>query len=458
MPRTALPTVKLASELAKFNLKNELRVGMVALSVDNQTPEESLVHWAIIGTWGVWAIGGLYHFFPILAWTLALWGAARKCGLTTDDPEYLKPVPIGVWIWIGSMGLMALALVGGLVAFDYSLMDILKALFGWAKGWALMAVLPFAGATLRIRPQVLIRAMNILSAQTLILTPIFMLSTAIGLPQVLYVSPLYNIGGASSAFFEIGTYWIDPGTTDVRFRFYAPWGPAAALVAQVAFVMGLFDRDKRWRAVAVVSAAIVCYLAKSRLSLVAIPILIVAIPALSQIYRPLVVGIVGSVCFSATIMLDVIVATIEQAVTSFNNARADSSRVRATLQRIAFQRWSDDDGAMLFGHGAVERGSHLVEFMPIGSHHTWYGLLFVKGSLGFLALSAPFLWTFLELLIKAQRDRTARAALGVILVLFINSFGENLEILCYLIWPGLLLIGVAMRRRYVGLWTTTLGC
>ena len=75
-----------------------------------------------------------------------------------------------------------------------------------------------------------------------------------------------------------------------------------------------------------------------------------------------------------------------------------------------------------------------------------------------MALAGPLAWTFVEVLIKAQRDRAAQAALGVVLVLFINSFGENIEILAYLIWPGLLLLGIAMKRRRVGLWVSTLGC
>ena len=84
--------------------------------------------------------------------------------------------------------------------------------------------------------------------------------------------------------------------------------------------------------------------------------------------------------------------------------------------------------------------------MPIGSHHTWHGLLFVKGAVGFLALALPLAWSFFELLAKAQRDAVARAALGMVLVFLFNSFGENLEILAYLAWPGLLVIGIALRR------------
>jgi len=409
----------------------------------------------IVSTWALWLIGGLYHAFPILAWVLALWGAARRLGLTSHDPAAMKPVPLGVWVWIAGMAMMAVALVVGHLNFDFSGIEIAKSLFGWAKGWLLFALLPWAGATLRIRPQVLIRAMNILSAQTLVLIPVFVAASMTGVPPVLYTSPLFYAGGASAAFFEVGTHWVDPGSTDIRFRFYAPWGPAAALVAQVALVMGLFDRDWRWRIVAVACAVLVCFLAKSRLSLVAIPVLIMAIPALSQLYRPLIVGATGVAAIGLALSFNALLGIVDTAVTNFNAARADSSRVRATLQRIAQHRWWNE--APLFGHGAVERGPHLTEFMPIGSHHTWNGLLFVKGGLGFGALAVPMAWTFVEMLLKAQRDRTARAALGVIIVLFINSFGENLEILCYLTWPGLMLLGVAMNRRRVGLWSPTLG-
>ena len=147
----------------------------------------------------------------------------------------------------------------------------------------------------------------------------------------------------------------------------------------------------------------------------------------------------------ATLVLSQITDAIDDAVQAFIGARADSSRVRSALARIAYHRWETE--APLFGHGAVERGSHLVEFMPIGSHHTWYGLLFVKGAVGFLALVLPLAWSFFELLAKAQRDAVARAAFGMVLVFIFNSFGENLEILAYLAWPGLLVIGIASRRK-----------
>jgi hypothetical protein len=58
------------------------------------------------------------------------------------------------------------------------------------------------------------------------------------------------------------------------------------------------------------------------------------------------------------------------------------------LGEIAQQRWRHE--AFWFGHGMVERGPHLVEYMPIGSHHSWYGLLLSKGWRDPSAL--PFPW------------------------------------------------------------------
>jgi hypothetical protein len=422
---------------------------MATFSPEIKTHEEKLVHGVIVGTWALWAIGAVYHVYPLLAWYLAGLAFARRMELT-PELHVLKPLPVGVWIWIAGAVTMALALVLGHLNYDFGPIEILKSLFGWAKGWALFALLPFAGATLKIRPQVLFRAMNMLSLQTLFLTPLFLLAAAINLPPVLYVSPLMYLGGGGEAFFEVGTHWIDPGANDVRLRYFAPWAPAAALVAQIGLVMAMFDRDWRWRVVGIVSAFVVCYCAKSRLSLVGIPLLLIAIPALANLHRPIIIGATGVVAVFGTFFFKAIQVIIEQATDAFTSARADSSRVRATLQRIAVHRWANE--APWFGHGAVERGPHLVEFMPIGSHHTWNGLLFVKGAVGFGALAVPMAWTFIECLIKAQKDRVARAALGVTLVLFVNSFGENLEILAYLTWPGLLIIGIAMRRRVVSIW------
>ncbi len=428
---------------------------MASLFPEPETPEEKIVVWLILSTWPLWAFGALYHVFSIAPWVLGGMAFARRFGLVDDDPRLIKPLPWTVWLWLSGMGMMAVALIIAHMNFGFGLIETVKSLFGWAKGWALMAVLPFAGATLKIRPQLIFRATNVLAAQTLLVTPFLMAGAAVGLPPVLFTSPFYNIGGASEAFFEVGTHWIDPGSEDVRYRFFAPWGPAAAFVAHVMLVLGLCDRDWRWRVVAVVCACVMCWLAKSRLSLVAIPVLLITLPIVSNLYRPLIIALCGVLTATAAFAFPMATDLVQEATDRFRNARKDSSRVRRILQNIAVHRWWTE--APVFGHGQIERGPHLVEFMPIGSHHTWNGLLFVKGATGWVSLALPMTVSFVVVAIKAQRDRVALAAAGFLLVVFLNSMGENIEILAYLAWPGFLLLGIALKRRRVGLFAELLG-
>ena len=127
----------------------------------------------------------------------------------------------------------------------------------------------------------------------------------------------------------------------------------------------------------------------------------------------------------------------------FHGARADSSRVRAALGRIAVQRWESE--AYWWGHGNVERGPHLVEYMPIGSHHTWYGLLFVKGLVGAIALAVPMAWTAWMLLIGGRSSKAGVSAFGILMILGLYSLSENLEMLAYLYWPALMVLGMGLR-------------
>jgi hypothetical protein len=114
------------------------------------------------------------------------------------------------------------------------------------------------------------------------------------------------------------------------------------------------------------------------------------------------------------------------AVSAFKGARADSTRVREALQRIAAERWQAD--GYWFGHATVQPGSHAVKYMPIGSHHTWYGLLFVKGLVGFLALLVRFVWQMVLALKDAAMGPRGRLPLGIMMTLTLLSFGENIEI------------------------------
>lgn len=422
---------------------------MATPSIRPETTEEKLVYWSIVLTWAFWCIGGLYVIAPVLGWSLFAISVGRHLGIFDVPPDFRDGVPWDTIVWAVSMLVMLITLIAGHINFDLGTTALLKSTIGWSKGWALLAVFIAVGSTMRIRPAVIFRASTILSMQTLAMTPVFILAFLAGLPRTLYVSPLQFVGGPGPEFFRVALFIVggEGDAGGVRFGYYAPWAPAAALVAAVAFILALFDKDRRWKTVAMISAAVVCLLSQSRMSLVSIPATCALIVALSNLTRPRIWFSVLVVLLLAIPFTQQIQSTVEDSVARFDSARAASSRVRHTLQTIAIHRWQTE--APIFGHGVVEKGPHLVEYMPIGSHHSWIGLLYVKGIVGVLALAVPFVLSIVLTAFKAQSDRAARAALGILLTLSIFSFGENLEALSYLYWPGLVLIGISSRRRFV---------
>lgn len=124
------------------------------------TLPERICHWTIVWTWGIYAFGGLYVAGPVLAWILFFFVAlALYLGpAMRDDLQPTGPVPLVVWLWIAGMIVMLFALWGGHIDWGLGLKKTIKSSIGWAKGWALLALFPLAGAVLQVRRDVLVRA------------------------------------------------------------------------------------------------------------------------------------------------------------------------------------------------------------------------------------------------------------------------------------------------------------
>eukprot|EP01037_Dinobryon_pediforme_P010554 gene10555-10623_t len=406
---------------------------------------ERHVFWTITSTYWLWLIGGLYFAGPVLGWFLA-WQVARAYYIWPVLPVEQRPpgpLPLAIWAWIGGMLVMLLALLIGHANFGLDAGQTIKSAFGWAKGWALIALFPMAGYALPIRIEVLARAVCRLARQTLILLPLFLLAPILHLPSRLWVSPLTVLGGAGDIFFKVIIYTIDPETGTARWQFFAPWAPAAGIVAVIHFLLARYERNAGWRWAGYVASVMFALLTSSRMALIALAVLIPVAKLIGRLNRPGTIFALTPVVLLASWFAPQLIALADNAQAAFAGARASSSRVRAALGRIAAERWQHE--AYWFGHGIVERGPHLVEYMPIGSHHTWYGLLYVKGLVGVIALAVPMAWTFVATAIAAMRGRVGELGLAMTLTYLFYSFGENLEVLTYLAWPALVAIGISLK-------------
>ena len=411
---------------------------MAAPADHPQTAAERLISRTIAATWLLWLVGGLYIAGPVIGWLLAVLVFLELY----LGRKSLAIVPATVWIWLIAMAAMLIILWVGHSNFSLGTGQTIKSSIGWAKGWALIALFPLAGAVLDIRLSVITSAVCRLGMWTLIILPLFLAAPYVGLPETLWVSPLRVVGGPGPEYFATILYTIEPGAGTPRWQFFAPWSPAAGMVAVIYLFIAAQEKSLSWRLVGIAGFLAIALLSQSRLALVAIVIVAPIAWAAGRLDRGWLWWLGAAVVLLVGLFGQEIMAFIEQLASDFSSARADSSRVRAALGRIALDRWENE--AYWFGHGIVENGPHLVEYMPIGSHHSWYGLLFVKGLLGALALAVPLFLTLARVAWSARVGAVQRTAFALVLVLVLYSFGENLEILAYLFWPALILIGKAL--------------
>lgn len=411
-----------------------------------RTFPEALCFWTLVLTWPLYAIGGLYVAGPVLVWTLAGLSALALYLGPALGPGFRAtgPVPALCLVWLAGMVTLLIALWVAYVQWDLGLGPAIKSTVGWAKGWAMIALLILAGAVLPIRRPPLVRGQCIVGLVTLCLLPVLMAARVAGLPDKLFTSPLQVIGGPGPEYFSVYLYIIDPEFGTTRWQFYAPWAPFAGLLGTVMILFALEERSRFFRAAGVAAGLAMILLSASRMSLVALAVCTVVPRLMPYLAGSVVWRLAAVAAASMAVLGDLVLGLINDSIRSFKEARASSSRVRATLQEIAFQRWRTE--AVWFGHGEVERGPHIVEYMPIGSHHTWYGLLFVKGVVGVVGLAIPLIWQFLVTAFDAVRGPRGRLPFGIMLQIVILTFGENLEIEVYLFWPGLLLLGIHLRE------------
>ena len=406
----------------------------------NNFPER-VVWYSITLTYAFFLLGGLYILGSAIAWILLAY-LLVKCWIQNEETlaeERIK-IPFAIWIWIVSMLVMEIALVMGHLDFDLGNKLLIKSSIGWAKGWAVLALYPLAGC-LESRPHIIYRATCKVCWHTLLLSPIYLLAPTLKLPEVLYVSPLRMVGGPGDSFFDVSLYSINY-EGEMRWRLFAPWAPALGMVGVLYLMLALQEKNPRWRWTGIIGALLMCYISKSRLAQVCVVVIPALVFLMGRLSRPAVMIGIGFGSFLSSLTASRLVQAFNDFWEGFKSSREDSTRVRLALKEIADYRWRTE--AFWWGHGIVEQGPHLVEFMPIGSHHTWYGLLFTKGIVGFYALVIPMFSSFIILLIKSQYSTVSRAGLAVLCILFLYTFGENLEILAYLYWPALILMGSAL--------------
>lgn len=404
-----------------------------------QNSDEKIVWYSISCTYLFWLLGAVYIIAPVIAWVLLLKTIKRY---TFDHISY--QAHLATKTWCVAMFIMLIALVVAHLDYQLGTAKLIKSSIGWAKGWALLAIFPLLGM-LNIRAELIYRACCQVCKHTLILLPLFLIAWLLRLPETLYVSPTSIIGGPGPEFFSVSLYEIDPGSGLPRWRLFTPWAPALGMLGNLFTIFALQERSIKYKCYGLAGSLVMILISQSRLAIACYLFLLAYFTFWRYYKQPWLYIIASPVLLIASLFGSQIIDKIEYSILAIKAARAGSTRVREELAHIAIERWSNE--AIWWGHGIVERGPHLVEYMPIGSHHTWYGLLFVKGAVGAAVLAVAMLVTALSFIRHSFSLPLSRVGLAILLMLMLYTFGENLEILAYLFWPGLLVMGIALKQQ-----------
>ncbi|NJL11111.1 MAG: hypothetical protein HC908_15675 [Calothrix sp. SM1_7_51] len=74
--------------------------------------------------------------------------------------------------------------------------------------------------------------------------------------------------------------------------------------------------------------------------------------------------------------------------------------------------------------------------------------LYSHGLVGLCAFAIALIWSFLDLLLKAQTNQESKTGLSIILIIILFTFGDNIESFAYLYWPGLIILGICFKSKH----------
>ncbi len=413
--------------------------------IQPQNIAERLVWHSILLSYPFYFLGLMFPINTTLPWLLLInvimrfWQQSDRSPIT--DRVSLHPIIV---VWMIAALTVFVAMLVGLTDFNYDIREIVRSSLNWSREWPLYPICLAAGCCLNIRPQIIYRAVCHLCAQSLVMLAVGLVSAQLHLPALLYNSPIERLTQNGKLFYEVRSYVIDFDSGGLRFTLFTPWPPALGLVACIYFLLVLQESHRGWKTLGVLGSLAMLFASVSRGALLFLPISTLLLWIWVAWNRAYLQFVMAFLCFCLGLFSFKVSQLMEQANNQFVGVRKSSSQLRDLLQRMAIDRWAE---APIWGHGKQTHGPEFLKGMPLGSHHTWVGLLFSHGVVGFVAIFVAMGSTLVLLAIEARVDQLARVAFVIFLVVLFTSFGDSIEKLAYIFWPAIVLIGMVFRPK-----------
>jgi hypothetical protein len=395
---------------------------------------EQVIFWCITGTYLFYFTGSQYIIAAAIAWTLA------TITLIKWYKNQLK-IPAGVWMWVGCITTFLIFSVITNITNGAAIHLIIGRLIKLFFSTGLLMAFPLVGC-LPIRPQVIYRAACLLIIQSIILFPFFYIASVIKLPG--YTSPFVifdSLLKINPTNYQVSFVSLEPG----RYKLFTPWAPALGFVATQLFFICKAESNKLLKYAGLLGSTLLIVASGSRAGLVTLPAVLL-ITFLARQGLSLITLYWGGLITGIVVMITpVLIELINDFRYGFTAARSSSSIVRERLVDIAITRGLQEN--FLLGNGVVESGGRIVANMPIGTHHTWAGLLFVNGLLGLLTVLVPYVVSTIYFGLLSNQSKLYELCFAILLVFGLYSVGETWESLAFLSLPALVLLGIGFRKE-----------
>ena len=428
-------------------MKNEQFTSSKNKGIKPQNLPEQIVWYLAIGTYPLYLIGSLYIVVPLVGLVLSL-AALWQWHFQNEDTPVIERVFISpsAWVWLIAALVIELAMIVGHFNFDLGLkLMVYSTVNNWYRRWAIVPMFILAGH-FYIRPQLMYRAGCIIALETTTMIIVGTVIASIGVSEVDYISPLSVFGGGEDHYH----IYLFQNALENRIYTFTPWPTAAGTLGSFFFFLAWEEKNLKWRSGGIISALIMIAVSQSRAALICIPLVLVIVWLIKNIFYPRVQLLSSFVCFILGIFSVQIGKVIGLAQEQFTNFRGKdslySSRARKIIYRMTIKHWWHN--APMWGHGRVpETGPALVGGIPIGTHNTWLGGLYTFGLVGFTPFAIAAGLSFFNLIIGTRTSNTVKVGLCLFMSFTIATFTDSVEYLSYTYWSALLFIGMALRQQ-----------
>ena len=422
-------------------------------AIKPQNLPEKVVWYYLTGTFVAYYLGLQFLLTPLLGYFL-LFLLLKQLWQQTDETPASEKIVISpsVWVWVIAMLMIEVTIVISHINFNLGLTQIIRTSVGWSRQWALLALFPLAGH-LKIRPQIIYRAVCILAPQCLVVVAVDTLAALVRLPVISFFSPFKILGGGN-ALWEV-EFFSNAIMRRNDFKLFAGWPTILGMISVIYVYCAWQETDPKWRRIGVFTYLFLIFASQTRTAIACLIITFVLWQVLNYWSHPRLLFVAAFSCSFIGILLPKLTDWFNVLKDFVENFRgkdsADSGQLRGYINRMTLARWQSD--APIWGHGVIAEfgeGPRITQGIPLGTHSTWFAILYNHGLVGFMSLLIAFLYSFFHLFIKSIKHRdatTAKIGLMTLIVLAVFGFTEPIQVWAYVYWSLLLMLGIALSNR-----------